>query len=340
MKRDRSEKRQLEDFFRDELRLSVAEAPSFEELAAYVEGRLDPEARALLEERMAADATLRQEVEDVRALHAQMARPRRAAVRSLPLRLALLGAAAAVAAVAVTLWNRPGRDTARPGGQVVTQLPAPIPLLKDVDVSSLDPGMRDAVDAARRGVLPTPTGLESLQAPRATLMGTEPIPAFAPQSPLGTRVGTDRPTFRWTPHPGARTYEVAVFDTDLRKQLGSGPVAGTEWTPARGLPQGRTYLWQVTALAGGERVTAPAPPAPEARFEVAGPAVLAEVEKRRAQAPASHLVATIAFVQAGLLDDAEAELRALAADNPGSPEVTRLREALSALRSVRAKDSR
>ncbi|HYU41391.1 MAG TPA: hypothetical protein VEQ84_04520, partial [Vicinamibacteria bacterium] len=105
MKHGRSEKRQLEDFFRDELRLSVADAPSFDELAAYVEGRLDPEERAVLEERMAADATLRQEVEDLRALHAQMARPRRAAIRSLSLRLGMLAAAAAVAAVAVTLWN-------------------------------------------------------------------------------------------------------------------------------------------------------------------------------------------------------------------------------------------
>ena len=142
----------------------------------------------------------------------------------------------------------------------------------------------------------------------------------------------DRPTFRWSAHPDARRYEVAVFDQDLRRQLASGPVEGTDWTPAKPLARGRTYLWQVTALAGRERVTAPAPPAPEARFEVASSAVLAEVEHERAQAPTSHLVAALAFVQAGLLDDAEDELRALAADNPGSPEVTRLREALRTLR--------
>jgi hypothetical protein len=57
---NRDPKRQLDEFFRDELRLSRAEAPSFDELAAYVEVRLDPEERALLEERLAADPALRQ----------------------------------------------------------------------------------------------------------------------------------------------------------------------------------------------------------------------------------------------------------------------------------------
>ena len=67
---------------------------------------------------------------------------------------------------------------------------------------------------------------------------------------------------------------------------------------------------------------------------------LAEVEARRAQAPASHLVSVIALVEAGLLDDADAELGALAADNPGSPEVARLRESLARLRPARPKDPR
>jgi hypothetical protein len=67
---------------------------------------------------------------------------------------------------------------------------------------------------------------------------------------------------------------------------------------------------------------------------------MAEVEKRRAQVPSSHLVATLALVEAGLLDDAEVELAALAADNPGSPEVARLRESLAALRRPKPKDPR
>ena len=331
---NRDPKRQLDEFFRDELRLSRAEAPSFDELAAYVEGRLDPEERALLEERIAADPGLRQEVDDLRVLHAQMARPRPAMVR--PILFAALAMAATIAAAAVVLWHRPAEE-ARP---VASPSPATVAALKDGDLSHLDPATRDAVAAALRGTLPTPRGLDSLATGRATLMGPETITAFAPRSPLGTRVRTDRPTFRWTAHPGAKTYEVAVFDSDLQKQLASGPLATTEWTPSKSLARGRTYLWQVTALAGGQRVTAPAPPAPEARFAVAGADVLAEVERRRAQAPGSHLVAALAFVEAGLLDDAQVELEALAADNPGSPEVARLRESLAALRPAGPKDPR
>jgi hypothetical protein len=331
---NRDPKRQLEEFFRDELRLSRAEAPSFDDLAAYVEDRLDPEARALLEERIAADPGLRQEVDDLRALHAQMARPRRAMMR--PVLFAALAAAATIAAAAVVLWHRPGEE-ARP---VASPSPATVAALKDGDLSHLDPATREAVAAALDGKLPRPRGLESLVSGPATLMGPETAAAFAPRSPLATRVGADRPTFRWTAYPGATTYEVAVFDADLQRQLASGPLTSTEWTPAKALPRGRTYLWQVTARAGGQRVTAPAPPAPEARFEIAGPDVMAEVEKRRAQAPGSHVVAALALVEAGLLDDAESELDALATDNPGSPEVARLRESLAALRQPRPKDPR
>jgi hypothetical protein len=330
---NRDPKRQLEEFFRDELRLSRAEAPSFDDLAAYVEGRLDPEERALLEERLAADPVLRLELEDLRALHAQMARPRRMTVR--PIHLAALAAAATIAAVAVVLWHRPVEETP----PVSSPSPVLVMTLND-DLSRLDPAMAGVVAAALRGVLPTPRGLEALMSGRATLMGPETAAAFAPRSPLGTRVSTDRPTFRWTAHPGARTYEVAVFDQDLQKQLTSGPVAATEWTPAQALARGRIYLWQVTALAGGQRITAPAPPAPEARFEVAGTDVMAEVERKRTQAPGSHLVAALALVEAGLLDEAEAELAALAAGNPGSPEVARLLEALTSLRQGTPKDPR
>jgi hypothetical protein len=263
-----------------------------------------------------------------------MAQPRPARARRI--QFAALAAAATIAAVAVIRWHGPAEET-RPQ-------PSPSPVLaatlRDGDLSRLDAAMRDAVTAAQRGTLPAPRGLDSVASARATLMGPETAAAFGPRSPLGTRVSADAPTLRWTAYPGATRYEVAVFDQDLQKQLASGPVAATEWTPAKPLARGRTYLWQVTALAGGRRIMAPAPPAPEARFAVAGADVLAEVEARRAQAPASHLVAVIALVEAGLLDDAEVELGALAADNPGSLEVVRLRESLATLRPASPKDTR
>jgi hypothetical protein len=196
------------------------------------------------------------------------------------------------------------------------------------------------VAAALRGALPSPQGLDTLQSGPATLLGPSSAAGFAPLTPLGTRVRSDRPTFRWSPHPTARTYEITVFDQDLHRALASGPVASTEWTPVQPLSRGRVFLWQVSAVTERERITVPAPPAPEARFEVASPGLLSEVESRRAQDPASHLVAALAFVEAGLLDDADAELRALAAQNPGSPEVARLQGALGALRAGTLKPPR
>ena len=159
-------------------------------------------------------------------------------------------------------------------------------------------------------------------------------PSFAPRAPVATRVATGRPVFRWTAHPDARAYEVAVFDQDDRQRASSGALTGTEWQPPQALAAGRVYLWQVTARTGRGRVTVPAPPASEARFEVADAAVLAEVARLRAAAPSSHLVATLAFVEQGLLDDAEVELRALADENHDSPQVARL---LLTLRSLRAR---
>lgn len=338
--------RQLEDFFRDEARLALADAPSFEDLVAYVEDSLPPEARALLEERLAGDEVLRAEVEDLRALRAAMAPRRRAAWP--PMKIApWMGLAAVFALLAFWLAfpGSPARPPATPPAS-----PAAVAALKDGDLRlalasdgsvaglpAADAHTRAVVGDALRGTLPAPQGLEPLRPAAGTLMGTAPPAAFVPRSPLGVRVGADRPLFRWTARPGARTYEVAVFDQDLRRRLGSGPVTGLEWTPARPLERGRVYLWQVTALDGGPRLTAPAPPAPEARFEVAAPAVMDQVARARAVAPGSHLVAALALVEAGLLDEAEGELRALAAENPAAPEVARLQALLAALSTPRAR---
>jgi hypothetical protein len=344
MSEDRDGRRRLARILRDDLRAAEAESPPFERLAAYVEGRLSPEERAELDVRLADDAVLRAEVDDLRELHRQMTAGRTTAP-SAPRRPWLFaGLAAAAAVAAVALWLRaPGPEPAAERA-VASPTPAPLAVLRDGELRvalaadggvsglpALDPAQRDAVAAALRGELPRPGGLDALRDGRRALMGAAQPDAFAPQAPVGTRV-TDRPVFRWTAHPDARAYEVTVFDGDFTRAAASGPLTGTEWRPAHPLAEGGVFLWQVAALTSGGRITVPAPPAPEARFEVAAPAVRARIEARRAPAPASHLLAALAFAEAGLLDDALREVEALAAANPGSPEVARLREGLAALR--------
>jgi uncharacterized protein HemY len=79
-------------------------------------------------------------------------------------------------------------------------------------------------------------------------------------------------------------------------------------------------------------VSVPAAPQPEARFEVADDALMARVAQRRSGAPGSHLVAALALVEAGLLDEADTELAALLAQNPDAAEVARLRDRLRGMR--------
>jgi hypothetical protein len=339
------DRRRLAAFFRDQLRIGSLESPPFDELVALVEDRLDPEARPALEERIAADPTLLQEVEDLRVLRAQMLRSRPDTSGRRPFVLAGLAAAAALVAVAFWLGS-PGQRGPVGHATPPSLAAAPFASLRDGDVRvalssdgvvsglpALDPRLRDAIAGALRGTLPEPAGLDALQAEPLTLLGGADVAAgFAPEAPLGTRVSSDRPTFHWSTHPEARSYEVSVFDRDLQKRAGSGPIASTDWTPERPLPRGRSYLWQVTALTPRGRVTTPAPPAPEARFEVVDAAVPGELARLRAAAPESRLLAVVVLSEAGLLDEADAQLQALAADNPGSPEVARLVEALRLLR--------
>jgi hypothetical protein len=344
MNDDREEdRRRLEGFFRDELRAAEADAPSFDELAAYVEGRLSPAEGAELEERIAADSVLRREVELLRELRDELARPQApaAARRSWP--WMTLAAAAAVAVIAWWLLPRAGTP---PGGGPGAPSPAPIAAVSDGDervvlleggaligLPGVDPDLRTAAAAALRGELPAPPDLRSLRSERSALMGqASGMPSFAPEAPVGTRVSTARPTLRWSPHPDATAYEVKVFDQDFNEQAAGGPIAGTEWQPDRDLAAGRVYLWLVTALTRRGRVSAPAAPQPEARFEVADPTLMAQVARRRGGAPSSHLVAALAFLEAGLLDDADVELQALATANPGAPRVSVLRDRLRALR--------
>jgi hypothetical protein len=255
------------------------------------------------------------------------------------------GAAAAAAAAVFVLWTRPSPDASREVAPPLTVKPVlatlqdaggPWVLGGDGSLSrstDLDPRARQGIVAALRdGVLPSPGGLTALTGESGALLGPASSAAFAVLSPVGTRVLSDRPTFRWTARPGAASYEVAVFDTDLHRQAASGALTATEWMPPRSLGRGRTYLWQVTARGEGGRSTSPAPPAPEARFEVATAALVAEVEGRRAVAPASHLLGAVVLTEAGLLDDARAELDLLAAQNPASPEIERLLETQAARR--------
>jgi hypothetical protein len=339
--------------FRESLLVAETEAPSFEDVSAYVDGRLTGEALALFEERLSDDPLLQAEVHDLRALREEMARPRRTGVAAWPYLAAAAALLAAVAGLLVVyakprtttlsgpIARRATPDGATAGGNApavvaaVHDGPGSIELrtdgtLRGVPVpEELTPSI---VRALRDGAVAVPPLRADLAVSRVTAMGSSSaaVARFAPVAPLSTLVRSDRPTLRWSAHPQARSYEVSVFDLDLEPVASSGAIKATEWTPAAPLRRSRTYLWQVRAVLPAGSETVPAPPEAEARFHVASAAAAGRVDA--ALASGSALAAGVALAEGGFLDEAAARFDGLAEANPGSPEVERLRAALAASR--------
>ncbi|MDQ1524993.1 MAG: hypothetical protein QOE47_2917 [Pyrinomonadaceae bacterium] len=197
---------------------------------------------------------------------------------------------------------------------------------------------RDIKSALASGRVSTPPALSGLTSGGGPLLGggggegDGGGAVFAPLTPVGTVVRAARPSFKWRALEGATSYVVNVFDTSFNKVATSGALTGAEWTPPAGaLTRGRVYVWQVTALRGGEEVLAPAPGEPEARFKVLEDGKAREVEAAQRAAGDSRLALGVIYARAGLLDEAEREFRALLEENPASATAQKL------LRDLRAR---
>ena len=185
-------------------------------------------------------------------------------------------------------------------------------------------------DALRQRSLPAGPGLPAeapgvLLAPDATAH-----PLFSLIAPIHTRVIPDRPVFTWQSYPGASAYQVLVTNENLDPLARSGRMAVTEWQPGSPLPRGVILLWQVRAWRGGEMVSAPAPPAPPARFEIAGERIAARLEQLRKSPRPSHLLMAVICAREGLRDETAKEMQSLARENPDSALVRSLRTSLAA----------
>lgn len=184
------------------------------------------------------------------------------------------------------------------------------------------PDVRLAVSRALRARrVEPPSALGGLaEGEGGTLMGGGNTGAsFAPRSPVGKVVRETRPAFSWSPRAGAQSYTVAVVDAKFRPVTQSQTLDQTSWTPTAPLARGAVYSWQVTAtLEDGTKVTAPAAPAPQARFRVLDAEAHDRLTRLEKAAPNSRLARGVAYAQAGLLDEAEAELRRLLKENPRS----------------------
>ena len=158
--------------------------------------------------------------------------------------------------------------------------------------------------------LETPAGLSALIGKRGTPMGgTGGQESFLLVKPVGTFVRDVRPEFRWQALAGATAYRVGVFDADLKAIETSPVLTATLWKSSLTLQPGNVYLWQVTAVKGAEQVVAPAPPAPEAKFEIVDIATANELRDVESASLGEHFKLGRAYARAGLLDEAEDEFR-------------------------------
>jgi len=159
--------------------------------------------------------------------------------------------------------------------------------------------------------------------------------APVPVSPAGTVVRGQRPVLSWDALTGVTAYTVVVSDESGTVAARADNVRGHTWTVSRPLRRGATYTWRVSAGRTPASSAAPdaggAPPSPTdgaratapaigaARFRVLDKDEAAALDRLLRSTGGSALAAGVFYARAGLLDDAEKELRAVLDANPDSP---------------------
>jgi hypothetical protein len=175
--------------------------------------------------------------------------------------------------------------------------------------------------------------LQGLTRPPSSLMGSgDPKDRFATVGPVGDVLLTSQPTFRWTAMEGANGYVVEVYDPQFKLVATSPQLTDLSWTTT--LARGHVYSWQVKAIKDGEEVTAPRPPAPQAKFRILDQEKANELARAKRAYGQSHLTLGLLYADAGLLSEAEREFRLLRNANPNSELARNLLRQVQALRKA------
>ena len=175
--------------------------------------------------------------------------------------------------------------------------------------------------------------LQGLSRPPSSLMGSgDPKDQFSVVGPAGDVLLSNRPTFRWEAMEGATAYVVEVYDPQFKLVASSPQLNDLSWTTT--LERGNVYSWQVKAIKEGEEVTAPRPPAPQAKFRVLDQAKANEIARAKRSFGTSHLTLGLLYADAGLLSDAEREFRLLRNANPNSELARNLLRQVQVLRKA------
>jgi hypothetical protein len=186
-----------------------------------------------------------------------------------------------------------------------------------IGLESLSPPDQQRVKRAlETGEVQISKTLNQLRDSAAPTMGGSSGAALALIGPAGAVVAGNRPTFRWRPLNGATSYQITITDpaAGYKEVVSSPQLQGRKWTVDRPLERGRIYTWQITARAVDGEVKSP-----EAKFKVLDPAAAGALARGNKIYAGRRLALGLLYAEAGLLDDAERELKALLVANPQSP---------------------
>ena len=204
--------------------------------------------------------------------------------------------------------------------------PEPAPVVAQLNDGPVPPSYQELVQRALTTQrIERSSQLQGLTRPPSSLMGTnEPGREFSVLAPAGIVVMSDRPAFRWSRFEGANGYVVEVYDSEFKLVMASPELTTVSWTAGQPLPRGQVYSWQVKAVKDGQEVTVPRPPAPQAKFRVVDQGSFTEISRAKRAYGSSHLTLALLYAKAGLVNEAEQELRLLQKANPQSEIVRKL----------------
>jgi hypothetical protein len=157
--------------------------------------------------------------------------------------------------------------------------------------------------------------LQGLTRPPSSLMSSDnQKDQFSVVEPVGRVLLTNKPALQWKALEGATGYVVEIYDEKFKLVASSPQITETSWSTT--LPRGRVYSWQVKAIKEGQEITSPRPPAPQAKFRVVDQGKANEIARAKRAYGSSHLTLALLYADAGLLKEAEQELRQLRRTNP------------------------
>lgn len=305
-----------------------------DDLILFVDDRLSPRDRSRVENHLAECPDCRDTVEDLRVFKGELAGavPMRAQARRRSVPVWAVASAAALVLVAGVVATRLAQRPDRPAYVASVEDASGVIGVDDrgrIGGVMVSPGDEEALRLALRyGRLPAGPAALAGGGPGVLRSGSGEAAQYRLIYPTHDRVLADVPEFRWARLEGATSYEVKVFDEGFNEVAASGPLTATGWRPGTGLTRGKTYLWQVTAMRRGEPIIQPAPPQPEARFQVLSQDASDRIGRARAATPVSHLLLAVTYAREGLRTEALAEIDELGRLNPGSSLVDRLKKDL------------